>query len=266
MLRASRPITLAKLYNVPWSHKNTDRGHLGTSLRNYKDKERAGMINTHYGASELPLRQALQTFAAEPESRRRLSNLPGVEFESELPADPITRLFFQRKGDEALYEGENDTPNLVDHDRLMLAHRDGGVHKGRGASEIFDFCHRIREGHQTRKRFVIVPADGETKGISEIMMRHGLIAGYRDFNNDRAYAVELKYFQGESVIQGLEPVSRDVSIEFEFTPKMMRRFMSSFGITNKVRIFVVKTWDGRVIDHIEAVNEGISGRGLVLVW
>src|SRR3989338_4550376 len=115
------------------------------------------------------------------------------------------------------------------------------------------------------KRFVIVAADGETKAISEILLRHGLIAGFRDFNNDRAYAIELKYFQGESVVNGIEPVSMDQEIEFEFTPKMMRRFMSSFGITNKIRIFLVKTYDGRVIDHITAVSEGIAGRGLCMV-
>jgi hypothetical protein len=61
-------------------------------------------------------------------------------------------------------------------------------------------------------------------------------------------------------------VSSDAELEFEFTPKMMRRFMSSFGITNKVRIFVVKTWDGRVIDHLQAVAEGVGGRGLIMVW
>ena len=262
---SSTPLCLAKLYAVPWEHKRTSGGHVGTSLHMHQAKNREGHLQTDHRSDQTPLRRALQTFAAEPEARRRLVNLPGVEFESQLPADPITRLFFQRKGDQALYEGQNDAPNLVDHDRVALAKRDKTL-KGQLKDEVFDYCHRLREGSEQKKRFVVVSADGETKGISQILYNHGLIAGFRDFNNNRAYAVELKYFQGESVLNGIEPVSIDTKVEFEFTPKMMRRFMNSHGIQNKIRIFCVKTWDGRVIDHIDAVKEGISGRGLMVAW
>lgn len=264
-LFAATPLHLAKLYAVPWEHRRTSAAHVGTSSHMFKAKQREGHIQTQRGTDETPLRRVLQTFAAEPEARRRLVDLPGVEFESDLPADPITRLFFQRKGDQALYEGQNDSPNLVDHDRVSLAKRNKKL-KGQLKDEVFDYCHRLREASEQKKRFVVVAADGETKGISQLLYNHGLISGFRDFNNNRAYAVELKYFQGESVLQGIEPVSIDTKIEFEFTPKMMRRLMNSFGIQNKIRIFIVKTWDGRVIDHIDAVKEGISGRALMLAW
>ena len=264
-MQRSTPCRLARLYSVPWDHKTTPSGHTGMSSWMHQAKRREGFLDTPGKGSELPLRQALQTFAAEPHARKRLTSLPGVEFQSELPADPITRLFFQRKGDNALFEGAYDAPNLVDHDRIRMASRDRRE-KGQLRDAVFDYSHRVREGTEQRKRFVIVHSNDETLGISQILYNHGLVAGFRDFNNKRAYAVELKYFQGASVIQGIAPVSPDSEIEFEFTPKMLRRFMSSFGLVNKIRIFVIRTWDGRVIDHIQAVQEGVGGRGLLVAW
>ena len=41
--------------------------------------------------------------APRPFPQRKLVNLPGVERVRDLPADPITRLFFQHQGDNALY-------------------------------------------------------------------------------------------------------------------------------------------------------------------
>jgi ribosomal protein S8 len=256
---------LARLYSVPFQHSQTSRGHVGDSTHLASAREREGFLDTHTRKSEIPLRQALQTFAAEPKERARLTRLPGVEFESQLPADPITRLFFQRKGDNALYEGEYDSPNLIDHDRIALAKRDY-TRTGQTRDAVYDFCHRLREASQMKKRFAVVSADQETARIAEVLYDHGFIAGFRDFNNKRAFAVELKYFQNESVLQQIIPVSMDAEVEFELSPKMLRRFMAAFGTQNKIRVYIIKTWDGRVMDHFQAVKEGLGGKGLALVY
>lgn len=213
------------------------------------------------------LRRALHSFAMEPEERRRMTKLPGVEFESDLPADPITRLFFQRKGDAALYEGSYEVPLNTDDDRVVLKNRTT-EHKSRlrQPTATYDFCHRVREASEQFKRFVIVPSTAETKGIAQLMFDHGVVAGFRDFHNDRAFAIELKYFQNESVLMGIEPAHKDGSQEFLWSPNMIRRMCKPFGITNKIRIYPLRTWDGRVVDQHQAAQEGIGGLGLCVFW
>lgn len=205
--------------------------------------------------------------------QKRLTELPGVRFHSDLPADPITRLFFQQKGDAAVYGNTYANPNgSQDPDRVQLNRRDV-PHNGNSRlehsmqlSNIYDFCHRLREGSEQRKRFVMVPATDDTKGAAEVLFRHGLVAGFRDFGNDRQFAVEMKYFANEPTLQVIEPASRDSRVEYTWSPKMMRRMRSSFGISNHIRIFIVRTHDGRILDHIQATDENIGGTGLLMAF
>lgn len=198
---------------------------------------------------------------------KKLVDLPGVVFKSDLPADPITRLFFQQKGEYALYQGTYLNPEAKDSDRVEIRRRetDPKYIKNIKLTPVYDFCHRIREAFQQKKRFVIVPSTPDTKGCAQVMFDHGLIAGFRDFHNDRAFAVELKYFQNESTITYIAPASSDGKQEFEWSPKMMRRFQNSYGIHNRITVFVCRTADGRVVDHITASREQIGGRGLMMV-
>lgn len=197
--------------------------------------------------------------------QKKLVDLPGVERRRDLPADPLTRLFFQHKGDHALYYGTYDYPSEADKDRVQLEKREPKDWTFNVFTPMYDFCHRIREACEQRKRFVIVPSTVETKGCALVMRRHGLVAGFRDFHNDRAFAVELKYFQNASTINVIEPCSYDGKTEFEWSPKMMRRLLNTHGIHNRLVIYICRTADNRVIDHIQAVKEHIGGRGLMMV-
>ena len=227
-------------------------------------------MSPHYSVSHL-----LNNFVPQEEGyhQKRLTELPGVRFHSDLPADPITRLFFQQKGDASVYGNTYQDPNTSqDADRIEMKRRDA-PHNTVTRREhtlqltnIYDFCHRIREGSEQRKRFVMVPATDDTKGAAEVLFRHGIIAGFRDFGNKRSFAVELKYFQNEPVLQVIEPASRDARVEYTWSPKMMRRMRTSHGISNHIRIFIVRTHDGRVIDHIQATDENIGGTGLLMAF
>lgn len=204
-----------------------------------------------------------------PDARpaKPLVNLPGVVFKSDLPADPITRLFFQQKGEYALHQGSYIKPEAKDTDRIEIQRRESKWGKDiayKMKTPVYDFCHRLREGSDQRKRFVIVPSTPETKGCAQVLHDHGLIAGFRDFHNDRAFAVELKYFQNEPTMTYIAPSSVDGKQEFEWSPKMMRRMLNSHGIHNRLVIYICRTADGRVIDHIQATREQIGGRGLML--
>ncbi|CAJ1022095.1 putative Ribosomal protein S8 [Leishmania shawi] len=199
-----------------------------------------------------------------PLPQRRLVNLPGVERVRDLPADPITRLFFQHQGDHALYYGTYDQPSQLDEDRVQLEKREPKDWTFNVITPMYDFCHRLREASEQRKRFVIVPSTIETRGCAKVLLDHGLVAGFRDFNNDRAFAVELKYFQNEPTINVVEPCSYDGKTEFEWSPKMMRRLLNTHGIHNRLIIYICRTADNRIIDHIQAVKECIGGRGLMM--
>lgn len=196
--------------------------------------------------------------------QKKLVDLPGVERRRDLPADPITRLFFQHKGDNALYYGTYDRPSRQDADRVQIERREPRKWTHNVLTPMYDFCHRLREGSEQRKRFVVVPSTMETRGCAKVLLDHGLVAGFRDFHNDRAFAVELKYFQNESTIDVIEPCAYDGKTEFEWSPKMMRRLMNTHGIHNRMVIYVCRTADNRIIDHIQAVKENIGGRGLMM--
>ena len=262
----------AKAYGVPWDFGRVGKGHVGSSLHMSQSKAREGCLWLEPKSLPTPheaaARRALDAFAVEPEDRKRLcAGLQGVEFQSDLPADPLTRIFFQKKADHMLFQGTFDDPRFSDPDRVKLGLRTRNtVMPSSMNSPTFDFCHRVREASQQRKRFVVVPATHETKGVAKIMLRHGIIAGYRDFSNDRAFAIELKYFQNESCLMGIEPVSKTTAVEFEWTARYLKRVSHQFGVLNRVRIHILRTWDGRIIDHVEAVTENIGGRGLLMVW
>ncbi len=232
-------------------------------------KARDGAVQ-YNGLPEVPLRRALCRLTAEDYDtampNKKLVDLPGVEHKRDLPADPITRLFFQAKGDQALFQGSYELPKKRDSDRVELERRDVpyGYTKRLLRTPVFDFCHRLREGSEQRKRFVIVPSTVETRGCAEILHRHGLIAGFRDFHNDRAFAVELKYFQNEPSLETIEPSVVDARCHFEWSPKMMRRLLNMYGIHNRITIFICRTHDGRIMDHIEAAQNHLGGRGLLM--
>lgn len=196
--------------------------------------------------------------------QRRLVDLPGAERVRDLPADPITRLFFQHKGEHALYYGTYDDPSAQDADRIQLEKREPRDWAHNVTTPVYDFCHRLREASEQRKRFVLVPSTLETRGCAKVLLHHGLVSGFRDFHNDRAFAVELKYFQNEPTINVIEPCSYDGKTEFEWSPKMMRRLHNSHGIHNRLVVYICRTADNRVIDHIQAVRENIGGRGLMM--
>jgi ribosomal protein S8 len=254
----------ARAYGEAWLAGGTLNSTFGTVA-----KKRDGAVE-YNAVPEVPLRRALCSFTADDydtaRPTKKLVDLPGVETARDLPADPITRLFFQTKGDQALFQGTYEAPRAKDSDRVQIARRDVpfGYVKKLVRSPVYDFCHRLREGSEQRKRFVIVQSTIETRGCAEILHRHGLIAGFRDFHNDRAFAVELKYFQNEPSLETIEPSVVDARCHFEWSPKMMRRLMNMHGIHNRITIFICRTHDGRIIDHIEAAQTHVGGRGLLM--
>eukprot|EP00759_Apiculatamorpha_spiralis_P053782 PhF_6_TR6374/c0_g1_i1/m.9633 len=222
------------------------------------------------------IKSQLQMFLTDPKDLKKATvELPGVRFASDLPADPVTRLFFQVKGPHALYQDtfENSSPGHVrsyvekiraplgtrqDNDRVAL--------NKRPYLPMYDMAGRLKEGAKEMKRFVIVPSTVETKGVAQLMHNHGVIAGMRDFNNKRAFVVELKYYQGKCVFTDMVSVRQTIEDdETEYSPLMMRRFAA-----NKrggfVRIVCVRSFDGQILDQFTCRKKGMGGTGLCIFW
>ena len=246
----------AKIFNLGVKPFNSER------LSGYNDEAIEKRKNKDF------VKHNLTVLATSPEELKTHTDLPGVTLHSELPADPITRLFFQVKGDCALYqtsyEESADRPRGNEQVRYTIADPDRARFEKRCRLPLHDMAGRILEGQTRKKRFVTVPSTVETKGVAKLMEEHGFINGMRDFNNRHAFVVELKYFQGAGVIRYFEAVrSNFVNSEVEWSPIMMRNMARSTYYGN-IRIVCCKTWDGRILDQFQARREEVGGTGLCM--
>lgn len=76
---------------------------------------------------------------------------------------------------------------------------------------ISDFLTRIRNGHKSHKKSVVVPASKVKKAILEVLEKEGYIRGFHTESvreGIEQLIVELKYAEGEPVIRRIERVSK----------------------------------------------------------
>jgi len=126
---------------------------------------------------------------------------------------------------------------------------------------IADMLTRIRNGQQSKKDHVMVPASGLRANVLEVLKREGYIRGF-ERQSVRAgideFKVELKYHEGRPVINEIERVStpgRRVYSKVKDLPK----FYNGLGI------FVLSTPQGVMSDH-EARQANVGGEVLCKVF
>ena len=76
---------------------------------------------------------------------------------------------------------------------------------------IADYLTRVRNAIKARKRTVEIPASKFKKAISDILKSSYLITDYNEGAaeaNRSVLTIQLKYADGESVIQGLKRISK----------------------------------------------------------
>ena len=126
---------------------------------------------------------------------------------------------------------------------------------------IADMLTRIRNGQQSKKDHVMVPASSLRANVLEVLKREGYIRGF-ERQNVRAgideFKVELKYHEGRPVINEIERVStpgRRVYSKVKDLPK----FYNGLGI------FVLSTPQGVMSDH-EALQANVGCEVLCKVF
>ena len=83
---------------------------------------------------------------------------------------------------------------------------------------IGDMLTRIRNGQMARKTSIVTPASKQRQRVLDVLEREGFIRGYSrtDYDGGKAdLQIELKYYEGEPVIQRIKRISTPGRVTYE---------------------------------------------------
>ena len=128
---------------------------------------------------------------------------------------------------------------------------------------IADMLTRIRNGIQSRHERVEMPTSKLKVEVAKILKSEGFISNYKviaaeDGKPQASLRVYLKYSNGESVIRGIERVSRPGRRVYRGKEELPQ-VLGGLGLA------IVLTSKG-VLSGVEAARTGIGGEVLCQVW
>ncbi len=126
---------------------------------------------------------------------------------------------------------------------------------------ISDYLTRLRNAIKANKKTVEIPASNMKKQITEILLNNAFISDFKVMdtpNKQGQIVIRLKYKNDESVILGLERVSRP-GIRNYVSSKDLPRVLNGLGIA------IVSTSKGVMTDK-DARKLGIGGEIICNVW
>lgn len=126
---------------------------------------------------------------------------------------------------------------------------------------ISDYLTRLRNALRARKKNVEIPASNTKKQITEILLKNSFINEYKIVetpNKQGSIWIRLKYHNNESVILGLERVSKP-GIRRYVSGKELPRVLNGLGIA------IISTSRGLMTDR-EAKSLGIGGEVICNIW
>jgi small subunit ribosomal protein S8 len=124
-----------------------------------------------------------------------------------------------------------------------------------------DMLTRIRNGAARRKSSVTTPASGLRTRVLDVLQAEGYIRGYSEvvFDNGKTeISIELKYYEGASVIREIGRVSkpgRRVYVSVKSIPQ----------VANGLGIVILSTPKGVMADH-QAREQNVGGEVLCSVF
>lgn len=125
---------------------------------------------------------------------------------------------------------------------------------------VGDMIARIRNAYMRSKPFVSVPSSKFKASILEAMQREGYIRGFtleKDKNQKDSLCVELKYFNGRSVIQAMKRISKPSLHVYQTLKKMT-------PVANGLGNAIVSTSVGVLSDR-EARDQHVGGQILLTI-
>lgn len=126
---------------------------------------------------------------------------------------------------------------------------------------ISDYLTRLRNAIKANKKSVEIPASNVKKQITEILLKNSMISDYKIVetpNKQGSIVIRLKYYNDESVILGMERVSKS-GIRKYVSRKSLPRVLNNLGIA------IISTSRGVMTDK-EAKKLGIGGEVICNFW
>jgi small subunit ribosomal protein S8 len=126
---------------------------------------------------------------------------------------------------------------------------------------IADYITRIRNAIKARHKRVQIPYSKLKLKITEILKKNNFIEDFKIYettNKQGSIEINLKYFNDDSVILGLERVSKPG----------IRRYVSADNlprVLNGLGISVISTSKGLLTDK-EAKKLGVGGEIIINIW
>ena len=124
---------------------------------------------------------------------------------------------------------------------------------------IADMLTRIRNGQKARKVSVSMPASKAKEAVASVLKEEGYITDYQVDGDGaaRKLVVELKYFEGEPVIERIERASRPGLRVYRGTEDLPK-VLGGLGVA------IVSTSAGVMSDR-QAREKGVGGEVLCIV-
>ena len=126
---------------------------------------------------------------------------------------------------------------------------------------ISDSLARIRNAQMRRQKYTLLKCSKHVKSVLDVLVREGYIEGYQEVEQSKVVhllKVDLKYYQGQPVINQIERVS-----------KPGRRVHMSLGSLPKseggLGIYIVSTSKGVLSDY-EARTQQVGGEVICKVF
>jgi small subunit ribosomal protein S8 len=125
---------------------------------------------------------------------------------------------------------------------------------------IADYLTRIRNASRAGRKRVEIPASKLKKEITRILKDEHFIQDYTVIEDSKQNVIRiaLKYKEGESVIRGLERISRPGLRNYADAGNLPR-------VINGLGIAVISTSKGVMTDK-RARREGVGGEVICYVW
>lgn len=124
---------------------------------------------------------------------------------------------------------------------------------------IADMLTRIRNGQKARKVSVTMPSSQAKVAVAEVLKDEGYITGYStaEDGNKASLTVELKYFEGQPVIEHIQRVSKP-GLRIFRGKEELPKVLGGLGVA------VVSTSAGVMSDR-KAREQGVGGEVLCIV-
>ena len=124
---------------------------------------------------------------------------------------------------------------------------------------IADMLTRIRNGQKARKVSVAMPSSGAKVAVAKVLKEEGYVADYSTSGQDAdaKLTIELKYFEGEPVIERVQRVSKP-GLRVYRGKEDLPQVLGGLGVA------ILSTSAGVMSDK-QAREQGIGGEVLCIV-